>query len=221
LPEAIKIVYENDILAVVEKPAGMVCQPAPGIVELLAAQDSRFFHAVSVSRLDRDTSGLLTLAWRPDLHEQVESSILEKHYLALVAGKPEQESGSICERLPQLGDDNKTLLHLPSQYARTDFEVLQRFRMLTLLKVSIHTGRKHQIRRHMADLGWNIVGDPLYGRRNVNHRAAEELKLERQFLHACELKLAFRGESVISVKSDLPDDLSCAIGTLALNAGNN
>lgn len=198
----------------------MVCQPAPGIIEVLAAQDSRFSSATPVSRLDRDTSGLLTVAWRPDLHENSDSSLLEKHYLALIAGKPEQDKGSICERLALLGDNNKPLLHLPSQYAHTDYEIVQRFKVLTLLKIRLHTGRKHQIRRHMAEMGWNIVGDPLYGRRNVNRRAAEELGLSRQFLHACELKLALRDNSVISIKSTLPDDLSHAIGILAQRAGD-
>ena len=218
MAEQIKIIYENAILAVVEKPAGIVCQPAPGILDVLADQDKRFEGATLVSRLDRDTSGLLTVAWRPELHQQAELCLIEKNYIALVAGKPEMDSGSICERLAQLGDNNKELLHLPSQYARTDYKVVERYGVLTLLEIKLHTGRKHQIRRHMAGLGWNIVGDPLYGRRNVNRKADEELGLMRQFLHACELKLAMQDKSVISISSGMPSDLSRAVGILALRA---
>jgi 23S rRNA pseudouridine1911/1915/1917 synthase len=208
--------YEDEHLLVVDKPAGIVVHPAPGHAEgtlvhgLLAydvAGGDEADRPGIVHRLDRDTSGLLVVARSPDAHralqELVRSRSLTREYLALVVGRPRSRRGTI--EAPIGRDRLDPLRHsLDTDTPRdavTHFEVEELLSRHALLRVTLETGRTHQIRVHLAAIDLPVAGDPLYGRPG-------ELGLERQFLHAARLSFVHPltgGE--IDVASPLPADL--------------
>jgi 23S rRNA pseudouridine1911/1915/1917 synthase len=218
-PPAFEIVYEDPDLLVVDKPAGLVTHPAPGhrgptLAEALrgtAAGGPDPDRAGIVHRLDRDTSGLLVVAKTEEayaaLGEQLRAREVRREYLALVAGHPEAQSGTIDA---PIGRDRarRTVVSTRSDRPReavTRFEVLERLAATTLLRVRLETGRTHQIRAHMLAIGHPVAGDPEYGHAGL-------FGLQRQFLHAA--RLAFThpvtGERV-EVVSQLPPDLDAAL----------
>jgi 23S rRNA pseudouridine1911/1915/1917 synthase len=167
-----------------------------------------------VHRLDRDTSGLLVVARSAEAHRALQDLVrargVTREYAALVAGRPRSRSGTI--EAPIGRDRHDPLRHsLDTDVPRdavTHFEVEELFTKHALLRVTLETGRTHQIRVHLAAIDLPVSGDPLYGR-------AGDLGLERQFLHA--RRLAFThpitGEAV-DVSSPLPPDLAAALATL-------
>jgi len=211
----VRIAWEDDHLLVVDKPAGVVVHPAPGhargtLVHALLAHDVEGGEADRpgiVHRLDRDTSGLMVVARSEDAHRRLQSLVrrreLERHYLALVVGRPRSRRGRI--EAPIGRDRRDPFKHsLDTNTPRdavTHFEVVELLPRHALLDVRLETGRTHQIRVHLAAIGLPVAGDRVYGR-------ARELELERQFLHAA--RLAFThpvtGERV-DVESPLPSDL--------------
>jgi 23S rRNA pseudouridine1911/1915/1917 synthase len=216
------IAYEDEHLIVVDKPAGVVVHPARGhrtgtLSQALAgraAGGDEPWRAGIVHRLDRDTSGLLVVAKRDDVHRALKALLaareLRREYLALVQGTPSARAGTI--EAP-IGRDRRkrTLMSIDSdepREARTHFEIVEALPAATLLRVTLDTGRTHQIRVHMLSIGHPVYGDRQYG-------ISDACGLTRQFLHAA--RLAFphpvTGE-VIEVSSPLPDDLSLAL-TLA------
>jgi len=224
-PEAMDLVvpYEDEHLLVVDKPAGLVVHPAPGhargtLVHGLLAYDVEGGDEPErpgiVHRLDRDTSGLMVVARSPEAHrllqELVQQRAVTREYLALVNGRPRSRRGTIDAPIGR--DRNDPLRHsLDTDTPRdavTDFEVEELFPRHALLRVTLETGRTHQIRVHLAAVDLPVAGDSLYGR-------AGDLGLERQFLHAA--RLAFphpiTGEPV-DVSSALPPDLAQALATL-------
>ena len=201
-PETVpfEIVYEDEHLLVVDKPAGVVTHPAPGhhgptLAEALAPLAAGGEHperAGIVHRLDRDTSGLLVVARSDEAHAALQKMMkareVTREYTALVEGHPDAESGTIDA---PIGRDrgNRTVMSTRTDRARsavTHFEVLERLPRTTLLRVRLETGRTHQIRAHLAAIDHPVVGDPGYGGRESGRR----LGLKRQFLHAS--KLMFR-----------------------------
>ena len=224
-PEAMDLVvpYEDEGLLVVDKPAGLVVHPAPGhsrgtLVHGLLAYEVEGGDEPGrpgiVHRLDRDTSGLMVVARSPDAHrrlqEMVQARMVTREYLALVVGRPRSRRGTIDAPIGR--DRTDPLRHsLDTDTPRdavTHFEVEELLPRHALLRVTLETGRTHQIRVHLAAVGLPVAGDPVYGR-------AGELGLDRQFLHAA--RLAFphpiTGESV-EVTSELPPDLAHALATL-------
>jgi 23S rRNA pseudouridine1911/1915/1917 synthase len=216
------IAYEDEHLIVVDKPAGVVVHPARGhrtgtLSQGLAgraAGGDEPWRAGIVHRLDRDTSGLLVVAKRDDVHRALKGLLaareLRREYLALVQGTPSARAGTI--EAP-IGRDRRkrTLMSIDSdepREARTHFEIVEALPAGTLLRVTLDTGRTHQIRVHMLSIGHPVYGDRQYG-------ISDAFGLTRQFLHAA--RLAFphpvTGEAV-EVSSPLPDDLSLAL-TLA------
>ncbi|MEA2199283.1 MAG: rRNA synthase [Solirubrobacteraceae bacterium] len=214
--------YEDEHLIVVDKPAGVVVHPARGhrsgtLSQALAgraAGGDEPWRAGIVHRLDRDTSGLLVVAKRDDVHRALKALLaareLGREYLALVAGTPSARSGTIEAAI---GRDRRyrTLMSIDSdepREARTNFEIVEVFPAASLLRVSLDTGRTHQIRVHLQSIGHPVCGDRQYG-------VSDVYGLERQFLHAA--RLAFphpvTGEA-IDVSSRLPGDLTLAL-TLA------
>jgi 23S rRNA pseudouridine1911/1915/1917 synthase len=212
--------YEDEHLLVVDKPAGLVVHPAPGhargtLVHGLLAYDVAGGEEPDrpgiVHRLDRDTSGLLVVARSPEVHrklqELVQSRRLTREYLALVAGRPRSRAGTI--EAPIGRDRHDPLRHsLDTDTPRdavTHFEVEELLPRNSLLRVTLETGRTHQIRVHLAAIDLPVAGDPVYGRPG-------DLGLERQFLHAA--RLAFphpiTGEQV-DVNSVLPPELEEAL----------
>jgi 23S rRNA pseudouridine1911/1915/1917 synthase len=221
-PQAMELAvpYEDEHLLVVDKPAGLVVHPAPGhargtLVHGLLAHDVEGGEEPErpgiVHRLDRDTSGLLVVARSPEAHRRLEELVrqrsLTREYLALVVGRPRSRRGTIDA---PMGRDRRDPLRQSldtdtPREALTHFEVEQLLPAHTLLRVTLETGRTHQIRVHLAAVDLPVAGDPVYGR-------PRELGLERQFLHAA--RLAFEhpltGEPV-DVASPLPADLAAAL----------
>ena len=182
LPEDIPldIVYEDDTLAVINKPAGLVVHPAAGN-ESGTLVNALLYHLSSLSgiggeqrpgivhRLDKDTSGLMLVAKNDQAHlslsGQLEARTIEKHYHAVVLGHMKEASGSVEKPIGRDPKDRKKMAVVPDgRYALTDWLVLEeRGSCATLLDLRIHTGRTHQIRVHMSSIGHPVLGDPLYG----------------------------------------------------------
>jgi len=224
-PQAMElsVPYEDEHLLVVDKAAGVVVHPAPGHSEgtlvhgLLAWEveggDEPERPGI-VHRLDRDTSGLLVVARSREAHrrlqELVQTRRLTREYLALVVGRPRSRRGTI--EAPIGRDRHDPLRHsLDTDTPRdavTHFEVTELMPRHALLRVTLETGRTHQIRVHLAAIDLPVAGDALYGRPG-------ELGLERQFLHAARLAFThpFTGAEV-DVRSPLPADLEHALATL-------
>ena len=201
------IAYEDDDLVVVDKPAGLVVHPAPGhpTGTLAQAVGGKLVH-----RLDRDTSGLLVVAKSEEMHralqEQLRRREIRREYLALVDGRPDARSGTIDA---PLGRDrgSRTVISTRTDKPRdavTHFEIERELPRTTLLRVRLVTGRTHQIRAHLAAIGYPVCGDPVYGGRNCGSR----LGLTRQFLHAANLLFSHpRTGELVDCESKLPADL--------------
>jgi 23S rRNA pseudouridine1911/1915/1917 synthase len=223
-PIPLAIVYEDDDLIVLDKPAGLVVHPAPGhptgtLVNAL------LHHAPDINvggsnrpgivhRLDKDTSGLMVIAKsdraRTSLVAQWASREVRKGYLALVVGLVEPDEGTIDAPIGRDPSNRQRMaVGHKGRSAITHFTVRRRFARQTLLDLDLETGRTHQLRVHLAFIGHPIVGDPVYGR-----RTGDEPVLDRQFLHAA--RLAFRlptGEPV-AFESPLPTDLRAVLDAL-------
>ena len=218
-PARFTIVYEDDALIVVDKPTGVVVHPARGhehgtLAQALAdraAGGEDPYRAGIVHRLDRDTSGLLVVAKSDTAHRALKALLqareLRREYLTLVDGIPPAHSGTIDAPIGR--DRRDRLVHSidtdSPREARTHFELLEPLRHEALLRVSLETGRTHQIRVHMRAIGHPVLGDRAYG-------GPVRFGLERQFLHAARLVFPHpvTGEEV-DVTSPLPDDLAAAL----------
>ena len=216
------VVYEDEHLLVVDKPAGVVVHPAAGhatgtLSQALAARGAAGGDRERpgiVHRLDRDTSGLLVVAKSDTVHRALQDLIrrreLEREYCALVEGRPAR-SGTIDAALGRDRVDRKlvsTRTDAP-RAARTHFEIVEELPRTSLLSVRLETGRTHQIRAHMAAIGHPVVGDSAYG----GGKAGQRLGLTRQFLHSKELR--FRHPitgAYLGCESKLPLDLSRTLG---------
>jgi 23S rRNA pseudouridine1911/1915/1917 synthase len=207
------IVWQDEQLAVVDKPAGLVVHPGAGhagdtlvdaLAGVVAGGDPE--RPGIVHRLDRDTSGLLVVAKSEAAHERLSALVrargLERTYLALVRGRPASRSGRIEAPIGRDRDD-PTRVSLDTDSPRdavTHFEVERLYAGHALLRVRLETGRMHQIRVHLAAVDLPVVGDPVYG--------VPEAGLGRQFLHAAGLAFEhpFTGEQ-LSLESPLPAEL--------------
>ncbi len=218
-PAAFTIVHEDEALLIVDKPAGVVVHPARGHEQgtLAQALSDRAvggedpYRAGIVHRLDRDTSGLLVVAKSDAVHRELKDLLqrreLRREYLTLVDGIPPARSGTIDAPIGR--DRRDRLLHSVDtdtpREARTHFELLEPLRHETLLRVSLETGRTHQIRVHMHAIGHPVLGDRAYG-------GPVRFGLQRQFLHAQRLVFVhpLTGEE-LDVSSELPADLAAAL----------
>jgi 23S rRNA pseudouridine1911/1915/1917 synthase len=218
-PMDLRIAYEDEHLVVVDKPAGLVVHPAPGhatgtLVHGLLEHEIAGGDADRpgiVHRLDRDTSGLMVVARTEESHNRLQNLVrrrlLERHYAALVVGKPRSRRGTI--EAPIGRDRRDSMRHsLDTDTPRdavTHFELVELLPRHALLDVRLETGRTHQIRVHLAAIGLPVAGDHVYGR-------ARELGLERQFLHAG--RLAFPHpvtDERVETESPLPPDLAAGL----------
>ncbi len=214
------VAWEDDHLLVVDKPAGVVVHPARGhrtgtlaqaLTELGASGGDEPWRAGIVHRLDRDTSGLLVVAKRDDVHRALKALLaargLHREYLALVEGHPPARTGTIDAPVGRHRRE-RVLMSIDTddpREARTHYEIERLLPRSSLLRVSLETGRTHQIRVHMAAIGHPVCGDPQYGSPGL-------YGLERQFLHAA--RLAFEHPvtgQAIDVRSELPEDLAGAL----------
>jgi 23S rRNA pseudouridine1911/1915/1917 synthase len=220
-PARFSVAYEDEHLLVVDKPAGVVVHPAPGhsdgtLSQALAArgaQGGEAWRPGIVHRLDKETSGLLVVAKSEQVHRALQRQIrareVTRAYLALVDGRPPSRSGTIDA---PIGRDRKHRTAVSTRTdrprsARTHFETLEDMPRSTLLSVRLETGRTHQIRAHMAEIGHPVLGDREYA-----GRAAERLGLERQFLHSAQLEFDHPVDGRrMTVESPLPADLEAAL----------
>ena len=187
------IIYENDDLLIINKPSGMVVHPAPGnydntLVNALLGKYSLSNDNLRpgiVHRLDKDTSGLMLVAKNDWAHDKLSEMIKEKQvkrtYLALVSGVINHETGTIDA---PIGRDTRTrekmmITDINSKNAVTHFKVLERFKNHTLIECYLETGRTHQIRVHMAYIGYPIVNDFIYGKEKIDKEFGQLLHSKR------------------------------------------
>ncbi len=234
LAEAIplQIVYENDDVVVIDKPAGMVVHPAPGhergtLVNALIARYPEM--AISgdlrpgiVHRLDRDTSGLLVAA-RNDralrsLQAQQQARRMLKIYLVVVEGRMHEAEGVIDAPIARHPTDRVRMAVVAGgRPARTHWRVLEELGEYTLLEARLETGRTHQIRVHCASHNRPVLADPLYGPK----RPRATFGLTRQFLHAHRLGFALPSSGEwVEFTSPLPTDLEAALTRLRQRASS-
>lgn len=192
----LEILYEDEDLAVVVKPCGMVVHPAPGnesgtLVNALlyAMDDLSGIGGVKrpgiVHRLDKDTSGVIMIAKNDQTHaalsDQLRERSMEKHYLAVVEGNFRQESGRVDAPIARSMRDRKKMAVDPNgREAHTEWQLIENLKDAALLDVHILTGRTHQIRVHMQSIHHPVAGDPIYGIRNG-------VRVPRLMLHAWKL----------------------------------
>lgn len=214
------ILYEDEDLLFVDKPAGLVSHPSKGhSADSLANGIQAYFDEKGedsrihlIGRLDKDTSGIVGIAKNSVTAERMikqrKEGLLVKEYLALVKGNP-PDKGELnipVEEMRDAQDGNKLKMKEGcgenAKTARTIFRVLRRYEGFCLVSLQIETGRTHQIRVHMALSGWPLVGDSLYG-------GGPEQGMERAALHAARLtcRHPFRGNT-LKIKTKLPEDFS-------------
>ena len=216
---ALSILYEDENLLFVNKPAGVVCHPSKGhLTDSLASGVVSYFQEKEelsqvhlIGRLDKDTSGILGIAKNKVTAERMialrEQGKVQKEYLALVNGCPPREKGMIEigmkeYRNRESGDGRLKMCpdsSVSGKTARTHYQVLQHFSDYTLCRITIETGRTHQIRFHMAEIGCPLLGDSLYG---ISSR------MDRTALHAYRSCFShpFTGEKMELI-APLPDDM--------------
>ncbi len=210
------IVYEDADLMIVNKPQGMVVHPAPGnytgtLVNALMFQAERLssingvIRPGIVHRIDKDTSGLLMIAKNDHAHEwlaaQLKAKTTIREYVAIVNGVLSKDHGTIDAPLARHASDRKKIAIVNTgRHAITHYEVLERYKYHTLIKCTLETGRTHQIRVHMASIGYPILGDPIYGVKS------ERVKHTGQALHA--KKIGFihpTTKELVTFDSEVPE----------------
>lgn len=220
------LVFEDEALLVIDKPAGLVVHPGSGnwsgtmMNALLhhAPELAGVPRAGIVHRLDKDTSGLLvvakTLAAQTDLVRQLQARTVKRQYLALVHGLVSGE-GSVDAPIGRHPVQRTRMAVVPGgREARTHYRPRQRFAAATLVECRLETGRTHQIRVHMASIGHPLVGDPVYGRRKCADPRLE--RFPRQALHAWRLALMHPVTGAeLAWESQLPQDFATLLAELA------
>jgi 23S rRNA pseudouridine1911/1915/1917 synthase len=239
----LNIVYEDEAIIVINKPAGMVVHPAPGNPDKTLV-NALLYHCHDLSgiggvlrpgivhRLDKDTSGLIVAAKSDDAHRQL-SAQFEKHdvhkkYVALVWGDVKGNSGEIVLPIGR-HTNNRKKMSTKSKHGKgalTLWKVRERYGLATLLEVEIKTGRTHQIRVHLSDRGYPVVGDAVYGNSAKINTVKDPLlkakikEFNRQALHAAQLSFIHpqKGERVVFT-ADMPQDMTdlCAQLRLIVN----
>ena len=223
----LNIVFENDELMVINKPAGMVVHPAAGhangtLVNAVLGHDPDLEGIGGeerpgiVHRLDKDTSGLILIAKNERAHRWLQDQFrlrkVEKTYLALVEGKPPTPAGRVETYIGRDPKHRKRMAIVSENKGReaiSEYRTLESFKGNTLLEFHPLTGRTHQIRLHCAFLKCPIVGDVVYGRKS------HSVELDRHFLHAHRLKIVLPGEKTPKIfEAPLPDDLERVLAEL-------
>jgi 23S rRNA pseudouridine1911/1915/1917 synthase len=228
----LNIVYEDEAIIVINKPAGMVVHPAPGNPDKTLV-NALLFHCHDLSgiggvlrpgivhRLDKNTSGLIVAAKSDDAHRQL-SAQFEKHdvhkkYLALVWGDVKGNTGEIVLPVGRHANNRKKMSTKSKRGkdALTLWKARERYGVATLLEVEIKTGRTHQIRVHLSDRGYPVIGDQVYGNSAKINTVKDPLlkakikEFNRQALHAAQLSFIHpqKGERVVFT-ADMPQDMT-------------
>ena len=205
----IETIFEDEAILVINKPAGLAVHEGKTVnkrTSLLGILESRYrgtdIKPRLIHRLDQDTSGLLMIAKNQQTADELigrfESGTVGKEYLCLVVGRLPANDGKIDFALP--GREGNLVRAL------TRYRVVKRFSETTLVRVTIATGRLHQIRLHFAKLGYPVVMDDQHGDFGFNKRFRKQYGLKRQFLHAEKLRISYGGKQR-EWRAPLPDDL--------------
>jgi len=225
---ALNIVFEDDHLIVVDKPAGMVVHPAAGnfdgtLVNALLHHCAGRLSGIGgvarpgiVHRIDKDTSGLIVAAKTDPAHEGLSAQFarhsIDRRYLAIVAGLPNPASGKVDAPLARSSANRQKMAIVGEgrgKRAVTHYSLVQPLREAALVECRLETGRTHQVRVHMTSLGHPLLGDPVYGRTRPPHREVlKALNFHRQALHAAELGFNHPvSKENLFFKSALPYDM--------------
>jgi len=223
-PIDIEILYEDDDIVVVNKPAGMVVHPAPGHYEHTLV-NALLYHCKNLSsingvlrpgivhRLDKDTSGVMIAAKNDKAHQrlicQFSQRETEKIYFGIVCGKISPKTPGYIEMPIGRHPVHRKKMSVYSKKGRdaiTTFQVIKEYEIFSLLKIQIKTGRTHQIRVHLAHLGHPIIGDTEYGSSKNNRELSD--KVSRQMLHAFSLTILHPiTNEKMTFRAKLPDDM--------------
>jgi 23S rRNA pseudouridine1911/1915/1917 synthase len=225
---ALEIVFEDDHLLVVEKPAGMVVHPAAGnldgtLVNALLHHCAGRLSGIGgvarpgiVHRIDKDTSGLLVVAKTDRAHEGLAAQFarhsIDRRYQAIVAGLPNPTQGSVDAPLARSSANRQKMAIVAEgrgKRAVTHYRLVRPLRSAALVECRLETGRTHQVRVHMQSIGHPLIGDPVYGRTRSDHRdLINRLDFKRQALHAAELGFLHPiTKESLSFKSAIPSDM--------------
>lgn len=230
------IIYEDDSILIVNKPAGLVVHPAAGnwsgtLLNALLNHDSNLEtlpRAGIVHRIDKETSGLLmvakTLQAHNSLTEQLQERDINREYLAITKGRM-TAGGTVDEPIGRHPTDRKRYtVRQSGKFAVTHYRVVQRFTRNTLIRVKLETGRTHQIRVHMAHIRFPLLGDQVYGGRfqmppDCSEQLEKELRsFKRQALHAAKLGLQHPvTDEYMEWEQPLPEDMVRLLEALAEN----
>jgi len=234
---ALDIVFEDDHLLVVDKPAGMVVHPAAGnpdgtLVNALLHHCAGRLSGIGgvarpgiVHRIDKDTSGLLVVAKTDVAHEglaaQFAKHSIERRYLAIVAGRPMPVAGAIDAPLARSSADRKKIAVQPAgkgKRAVTHYRIVAPLADAALVECRLETGRTHQVRVHLASIGHPLLGDPVYGRPRARHREVlKRLDFRRQALHAAVLGFVHPvSKENLTFQSVVPSDIQELFGALTV-----
>jgi 23S rRNA pseudouridine955/2504/2580 synthase/23S rRNA pseudouridine1911/1915/1917 synthase len=229
-----EIIFESEDFIVINKPAGVLSIPdrtqsAESLKDILIKQYGQIF---TIHRLDKETSGLIVFAKNEVAHKHFskafEERSVEKIYIGLVQGTMTQEEGSVDAGIMEHPAKNGTMIsHKKGKSALTHYKVMESLGPYSLVEFQIHTGRTHQIRVHMKEIGHSIVCDPIYGnaqpifissfkRKYKLSKSEEEERpiLNRLGLHAYQLKLADANGNKYSFEAELPKDMRALVSQL-------
>ncbi|MBL7049482.1 MAG: RluA family pseudouridine synthase [Nitrospira sp.] len=231
----IDVIWQDNQILVVNKPAGMVIYPAPGnysgtlMNAVVNACDSLSSIGAPlrpgvIHRLDKDTSGVIVIARTDEAYhyiiDQFKTRQTEKHYIALVHGRLKKDRDVINKNVGRSLSDRKKMSVKTGfgKEAISEYEVLQRFSTATLVRVKIITGRTHQIRVHFASIGFPILGDSTYGQKTSIRLGSRTIVFRRQMLHANSLKLRHpETKEITEFIAPIPDDINKAIQDLSID----
>lgn len=229
------IIAETENWVAINKPSGLLSIPdrLGKDISLKVLLKEKYGDIFTVHRIDRDTSGLIIFAKNENVHKylskQFEDRQTKKIYQGLVIGSPAVSSGTIEARIMEHPALNGTMIiHAKGKEALTDYEVLEDFGIFSFLQFRIHTGRTHQIRIHMKDQGYPIVGDPLYGdgkplllssvksKFKLSKNELEERPiLGRLALHAFQLSFTEMDGTIVELEAPLHKDMRATLQQLA------
>ena len=234
---ALTIVFEDDHLIVVDKPAGMVVHPAAGnfdgtLVNALLHHCAGRLSGIGgvarpgiVHRIDKDTSGLLVAAKTDRAHEGLSAQFarhsIDRRYRAIVAGIPVPVAGKVDAPLGRSSANRQKMAIVDEgrgKRAVTHYRLVEPLRDAALVECRLETGRTHQVRVHMASIGHPLLGDPVYGRIKTAHRELlKRLGFARQALHAAELGFVHPvSKENLSFKSAIPSDMQELLSALSV-----
>jgi 23S rRNA pseudouridine1911/1915/1917 synthase len=218
---SVNVLYCDDFLVVLDKPAGMVVYPAAGhgsgtLMNAVAHMSTKLASVGAplrpgvVHRLDKDTSGVMVV-------EQFRKRTIDRKYKAIIYGNLKEDCGNISSRIGRSESDRKKMSTRTrrGKEAVTSWKVVERFAAATLIEAKLGTGRTHQIRVHFASVGHPVLGDMTYGRKNLLTVHGKKIVFPRQMLHAELLGFIHpaTGERM-EFRSELPQDMKEIVATL-------